>query len=455
MKKTLYIIRHGETDLNKRGVVQGRGMDTDLNNRGREQAEAFYQAYKAVPFDKVYTSTLKRTHQTVKKFIDSNIPWTQYPGLDELGWGIYEGMESTEHIKNEFISILGKWNTGELHHKFEKGESPLEVKERQLIVLEKLIEENDDQNILICMHGRALRLFLCLLTNKSLTEMDSFPHFNTTLYKVEYDGAEFHIADFNNTDHLKLNVVIPTTGRNLAKNLIKISAVSYTNTRPFVYGLMHSGISDQIELSLDIPSECAHKLINNQVDIGLVPVAALLEVPGYKIISNYCIGASGAVDSVFIFSNKPIAEINTLKLDVQSRTSNNLARVLLKNYWQVSPEIVTDEPADAFVQIGDRTFGKKNEYAYRYDLADEWKKFNGLPFVFAVWAANKEIPESFVLDFNDALKYGLDHRDEVIREIPPRNNFDFGDYLINKIDYSLDGKKLEALKTFHQLIRDL
>lgn len=178
-------------------------MNTDLNDRGREQAEAFYQAYKNVPFDKIYTSTLKRTHQTVKKFIDTNIPWTQYPGLDELGWGIYEGMESTEHIRSEFLSILSKWNAGDLHHKFEKGESPLEVKERQLTVLEKLIEENDDQNILICMHGRALRLFLCLLTNKPLTDMDSFPHFNTTLYKVEYDGAEFHIVDFNNTDHLQ------------------------------------------------------------------------------------------------------------------------------------------------------------------------------------------------------------------------------------------------------------
>ena len=202
MKKILYIIRHGETDLNKRGVVQGRGMDTDLNDRGREQSEAFYQAYKDIPFDKVYTSTLKRTHQTVKQFIENNIPWTQYPGLDELGWGIYEGQESSEEIKTEFIRILGKWTSGELNYKFDRGESPLEVKERQLVVFEKLIEENEDQNILICMHGRALRLFLCLLTNKPLMEMDSFPHANTTLYKVEYDGSEFRIVSFNNTDHL-------------------------------------------------------------------------------------------------------------------------------------------------------------------------------------------------------------------------------------------------------------
>lgn len=202
MKKTLYIIRHGETDLNKRGVVQGRGMDTDLNKRGWQQAEAFYEAYKHIPFDKIYSSTLKRTHQTIKKFTDANIPWAQFAGLDELGWGIYEGLESNDNIKYEFNNILAKWNAGELHHKFERGESPLEVKERQLSVIEKLIEENEETNILICMHGRAMRLFLCLLTDKPLAEMDSFPHTNTTLYKLEYDGSEFKIVSFNNTDHL-------------------------------------------------------------------------------------------------------------------------------------------------------------------------------------------------------------------------------------------------------------
>ncbi len=204
MKKTLYIIRHGETDLNKRGIVQGRGMNTDLNAKGRAQAEAFYEAYKDVPFDKIYTSTLRRTHQTVEKFIESNIPWTEYPGLDELGWGIYEGKENSNDIKQLFADIIDQWNSGELHHKFENGESPLEVKERQLTVLEKLIEKNDDQNILICMHGRAMRLFLCLLTDRPLSEMEAFPHSNTTLYKIEYDGKEFHIVDFNNTDHVHL-----------------------------------------------------------------------------------------------------------------------------------------------------------------------------------------------------------------------------------------------------------
>ena len=203
IKKTIYIIRHGETDLNKQGIVQGRGMDTDLNDFGRLQSEAFYQAYKHIPFDKIYSSTLKRTHQTISKFIDSGIPWTQFPGLDELAWGIYEGKESSQETRSAFRTMMQHWVAGDLDYKFENGESPLEVKARQLLILENLIEHNTDQNILICMHGRAMRLFLCLLTNIPLTGMDSFPHVNTTLYKVIYDGSDFGIVDFNNTDHLK------------------------------------------------------------------------------------------------------------------------------------------------------------------------------------------------------------------------------------------------------------
>lgn len=238
-------------------------------------------------------------------------------------------------------------------------------------------------------------------------------------------------------------------------NKIKISAVSYTNSKPFVYGLTHSGIIDKIDLSLDIPSDCAIKLIEYKADIGLIPVAALPYIPNYNIISDYCIGATGAVDSVFIFSDKPISEVRTIKLDSQSRTSNNLARVLLKNYWQLNPIVVEGNTADAFVQIGDRTFGKKERHPFRYDLAEEWKAFTGLPFVFAVWASNKAIAANFIEEFNAALKYGLDHRDMVINEISPINNFDIKDYLYHKIDYNLNSDKRSALQRFLDLIKSL
>lgn len=218
---------------------------------------------------------------------------------------------------------------------------------------------------------------------------------------------------------------------------------------------MHSGILDQIELSLDIPSDCANKLIENKVDIGLVPVASLLHVNDYHIVSNYCIGANGAVDSVFIFSSKPISEVKIVQLDAQSRTSNTLAKVLLKNFWKINPEFVDKGQADAFVLIGDRTFGKKEQFLYHYDLAEEWFNFTGLPFAFAVWASNKPIPEAFKLAFNAALKLGLDHREDVLKTLNRVENFDLDDYLMKKVDFILDEDKLKAIDKFHQLIRAL
>jgi len=148
-------------------------------------------------------------------------------------------------------------------------------------------------------------------------------------------------------------------------NKIKVSAVSYTNTKPFIYGIEHSDVINQIDLSLDIPSDCAAKLIDGQVDVGLIPVATIPLVPNANIIANYCIGSVGAVNSVFIFSKVPVAEIRTLKLDQQSRTSNNLARVLLKFYWKQEVELTTDQDAetDALVLIGDRTFRTRMTWA--------------------------------------------------------------------------------------------
>jgi chorismate dehydratase len=244
---------------------------------------------------------------------------------------------------------------------------------------------------------------------------------------------------------------------------VKISAVSYTNTQPFIYGLRHTDIIHKINLSLDIPADCAQKLIDHKADIGLIPVAAVIDLPHWEIVSDYCIGADGPVNSVFIFSNCEIHQVKTLQLDPESRSSNNLARVLLQNYWQLTPQMVvntaeygqSDDPNTAFVQIGDRTFGKKDKYAYTYDLAEEWKAFTGLPFVFAAWIANKNIPKEFIAEFNDSLKYGLDNRQTVINQLPARTDFDLDDYLMHKLDFSLTADKIKALYLFIDYIKKL
>lgn len=212
-----------------------------------------------------------------------------------------------------------------------------------------------------------------------------------------------------------------------------------------------------------MPSDCAQKLIDDEADIGLIPVAATLSLPQWHLVSDYCIGAVGAVNSVFIFSNCPIEQVEKLHLDPESRSSNNLAKVLLKNYWKITPEFIVNAPDygtlsnenAAFVQIGDRTFGKADKYPYVYDLAAEWTDFTGLPFTFAAWIANKPIPEEFIAEFNQALQYGLDHRNELFEEMTMRSDFDLKDYLLHKIDYPLTQPKKEALHLFLEYIKAL
>lgn len=178
-------------------------MNTDLNAEGRKQARRFFEAYKEVPFDKIYISELKRTQQSIQQFIDLGIPYERLAGLDELAWGILEGQPSTAENKMAFMHLIRDWLDGRLDSKIEGGESPNEVKARQLQALEVIMNHPEEEQVLICMHGRAMRLFLCVLLGKPLTEMENFPHQNLVLYKVIYDGDKFEIADFNNALHLQ------------------------------------------------------------------------------------------------------------------------------------------------------------------------------------------------------------------------------------------------------------
>ncbi len=236
---------------------------------------------------------------------------------------------------------------------------------------------------------------------------------------------------------------------------IKISAVSYTNTLPFLQGIRSSSLMDQIDLSLDYPAECARKVITNEVDMGIIPVAALIDIPDAHIIGDYCIGTEGKVDSVFIFSDKPIEEVDSIKLDYQSKTSNGLARILLKHYWKRDVRIVQDGEADAYVLIGDRTFGKKGKVPYAYDLGYYWKQFTGLPFAFAVWVANRELPPVFVAGFNRALANGIAHAADVIEGLPVYEDFDYLDYLTNSLNFHLTDKKREAISKYLELYKGL
>lgn len=241
-------------------------------------------------------------------------------------------------------------------------------------------------------------------------------------------------------------------------NKVKVSIVSYLNSKPFHYGLDNHSIKHSIDLSNDIPSRCSQKLLNNEVDLGLIPVAVLNQMEKYFIVSDYCIGSYGKVDSVMLYSNVPLDKIKNILLDYQSKTSVILAQVLAKYFWKINP-LWVDTKADyentindetAALIIGDRTFDLGNSYPYSYDLSEEWKKFTGLPFVFACWVANKNLPANFIEQFNIALKSGLDNRPNLITELEISKQYstNIAEYLQERISYELDDRKKMGLELF-------
>ena len=202
ISKKIYLIRHGETELNREGVVQGSGIDASINDFGRKQANRFYGKYKHIPFDKVYTSKLKRSIQTVDNFINNGIPHQSLSGLNEINWGDSEGMPFNSEADKYYQSVISKWQNGETGYPIKGGESPEDVLKRQKPALQEILSNKDDQYILICMHGRAMRVFMCLMLNYPLSLMDVFQHNNVGLYVLNYTGSIFAIETFNDTSHL-------------------------------------------------------------------------------------------------------------------------------------------------------------------------------------------------------------------------------------------------------------
>jgi len=246
---------------------------------------------------------------------------------------------------------------------------------------------------------------------------------------------------------------------------LRISAVSYLNTKPFIYGLKNSGLDDYIELMLDFPSECAAKLAADEADVGLIPSGVIPGIKETEIISNYCIGSSGSVRTVVLASEVPLDKIKTILLDSHSRTSVLLARILSKQYWRISPVWVNGDKdfeknsikgTTAGVVIGDKVFGIENRYQYVYDLSREWKDFTDNDFVFACWTANKAIPEEFKEKFNEALKFGVDNISNVIEEnelLYP--NCDIKGYFMDNICFSLNESKMKGMDLFWKYIKKL
>ena len=236
--------------------------------------------------------------------------------------------------------------------------------------------------------------------------------------------------------------------------------MNYLNTKPLVYGLERPPIKDLIELKGDYPARVAQMLINDEIDVGLIPVAVIPQLPSYHIIGDYCIGAEGEIATVALFSEVPMHEIKKIYLDYQSRSSVALLRYLVKEYWGINPEIIQAENdyyrkeikgTTAGLVIGDRAFEQRKISTFIYDLGSEWRKITGLPFVFAVWISRKELPADFIKSFNEANAMGLTHIDEIVKETP-FDLYDLSKYYKLHLSYRMDDQKKKGMELFLKYI---
>jgi chorismate dehydratase len=236
---------------------------------------------------------------------------------------------------------------------------------------------------------------------------------------------------------------------------IKVGAVNYLNTKPLIYGFEQGLMKDEVELILDYPAAIAEKLLNNEIDIGLVPLAILPKLHPHYIVGEYGIACNGEVASVCLFSEVSLQQIDTILLDYQSRTSVQLLQILLKEHWKISPKLVAahinyekDIKGNvAGLVIGDRAFKQRLVSKYSYDLGQAWKDMTGLPFVFATWLSTKKMSDDFVKHFNAANALGLNCIDEIARE-NSITEYDLALYYKENIDYKIVEEKIKAIRLF-------
>ena len=241
----------------------------------------------------------------------------------------------------------------------------------------------------------------------------------------------------------------------MLKRKIRVGAVNYLNTKPLVYGFEQGMMKDEIDLIMNYPSRIATMLINDEIDVGLVPVTIIPELKEHYLIADYCIGCDGEVGSVCLFSDVPLSKIEKVLLDYESKTSIELLKILLKEYWQINPVLEFTykdfrkeiNGFTAGLVIGDRALEQRKISAFIFDLGLEWKKFTGLPFVFAAWISNKKLDASFIKSFNKANLMGLQNIDKVVKE-NASNLFDLNLYYNNYINYELNDSKTKVMYNF-------
>ena len=243
---------------------------------------------------------------------------------------------------------------------------------------------------------------------------------------------------------------------------IKVGIVSYLNTRPLLYGLKLPPIANEIQLVEENPARLAELLIDDEIDVGLIPIAVIPQLEKYFICGDYCIATETEVASVCLFSEVPVNQIERVYLDYQSRSSVALLKWLMKEFWNIHPEMIqaTDDSYRKKIQgttaglvIGDRAFEQRKISTFIYDLASEWRSITGMPFVFAAWISKQPLPTSFIQKFNEANAIGLSHIDEIVTSLQ-FELYDLKKYYSLHLSYKFDDRKRSGMELFLQYIRN-
>ncbi len=202
----LFFLRHGETDYNRQNIIQGRHIDASLNERGKRQSRAFFEAYRSIPFQAIFVSTLKRTLETVEPFQKHlKIPVIALPGLDEMDWGELEGKPMEGEVKTQVQYYIQRWKQGAVDVAPPGGESPLQVQQRATSALKQVLTQFPNAPLLICTHSRLLRILFCSLLRYPLSAMQCFPSHNAALHIIaRLPKNLFYVHRYNDTTHLLL-----------------------------------------------------------------------------------------------------------------------------------------------------------------------------------------------------------------------------------------------------------
>lgn len=254
-------------------------------------------------------------------------------------------------------------------------------------------------------------------------------------------------------------------------NKLKIAASTYLNSAPLIYSFLQGSLKDSCYfLGNTAPARCADLLKENLVDVALIPVIEYQRINNICLISDVSVSAKELVRSVILVSKYPINKINTVALDISSRTSATLVKIILEKFYSIKPHYITSAPnladmlktSDSALLIGDPAITVELNNYHVYDLAQEWRKFTGLPFVFALWAVNnhwsdKEIDKDY-LDltklFVEAKKEGLNNLENIAKEYSHNLNISSESllgYLTSNVNYDLDKENLAGLTHFYKL----